>query len=81
LELSGSLALAAIPAKIKDDAMPLDGWDLAILAVAIYAAATTLMRLMQFRRQELVDRLKEEMEAEKRRLSKAKKKQAAQEQS
>ncbi|QDU97621.1 hypothetical protein [Lignipirellula cremea] len=54
-----------------------NGWDIALLAGAGYFAVLMLVRLMRTRRERLLGRLRGEIELEKVRVHKLKKKQAA----
>lgn len=47
----------------------MDGWDLALLAIASYVAVTSLVRLMRERRDVLSADMRRQIEAEKRRLA------------
>lgn len=44
----------------------MDGWDLTLLLVAGYLAVVTLVRLMTNRRDQMLSRLREQLEKEKR---------------
>ena len=43
----------------------MDGWDVALLVVAVYVAITALVRLMSRRRDQLVQQFREEVAKEK----------------
>ncbi len=45
----------------------MDGWDLALLAVAGYVAVMTLVRLMRRRRDAVLQQFREQVEAEQKR--------------
>ncbi len=45
--------------------LPLGPWDVALLVAASYIALNSLVRLMRMRRDQLVDRLRTQMEQEK----------------
>ncbi len=45
----------------------MDGWDLALLAVAGYVAVITLVRLMRRRRDTMLQQFREQVEAERKR--------------
>lgn len=53
----------------------MDGWDWVLLAVAGYVAVSSLVRMMIGHRDQLVARLRAEMEAEKHRQALAEKQQ------
>ncbi len=55
----------------------MDGWDIALLAAAAYIAVTALVRLMIRRRDQLVDRFQAEVEEERDRQKREKKRQEA----
>ena len=48
--------------------MTMNSWEIALLSAAAYVAIVTLVRLMRRRRDELIDQLAREVEAEKQRL-------------
>ncbi len=58
----------------------MDGWDYTLLAIAAYFAIMGLVRRMRERRTALMEQLAETMEAERKRLSKLKKKKQKREQ-
>ena len=49
----------------------MDGWDVALLAAAVYVAVTALVRLMVRRRDQLMERFRKEVAEEKRRRQSA----------
>ncbi len=46
----------------------MDGWDVALLVAAGYVAATSLVRLMIRRREQLLDEFRQEVAQEKKRM-------------
>ncbi|MGA2033658.1 MAG: hypothetical protein ABSG68_15495 [Thermoguttaceae bacterium] len=49
----------------------MDGWNVAILVVAVYVAVVTLVRLMNGRRKQLMNQFRQEVENERRRRGRA----------
>ena len=55
----------------------MDGWDVALLAVAAYVAVTVLVRMMLSRHKRLVDQLARRAEQERKRKRRAQQRQDA----